>query len=191
MQTRITIAMPLTMMSLFALCSGKRSTGNDATAASAQLKPQYVVSRCERKGQYNVAKLVVQYGQRGNMSKWGVRSTGDCPKRNAAELHERCDLICPVRPEGNDRNALRGRVGFDPPSTADIEEERRLLYVAMTRAKTHPYQSRSLPSDLDALRRNDYAGGINRPPSTSCAGRFHRAFGCAHALTAEQSCSTR
>jgi hypothetical protein len=47
--------------------------------------------------------------------------------------------------------------------------------------RTHPYQSRALPSDLDALRRNDYAGGINRPSSTSCAARLHRAFGCAHA----------
>ena len=57
--------------------------------------------------------------------------------------------------------------------------------------RTHPYQSRALPSDLDAPRRNDYAGGINRPSSTSCAARLHRAFGCAHAPTAEQSCSSR
>jgi hypothetical protein len=67
----------------------------------------------------------------------------------------------------------------------------RPLSQAVVFGRTHPYQSRSLPSDVDALRRNDYAGGINKPSSTSCAGRLHRAFGCAHALTAEQSCSTR
>jgi hypothetical protein len=65
------------------------------------------------------------------------------------------------------------------------------LFLRPCVGRTHPYQSRSLPSDVDALRRNDYAGGINKPSSTSCAGRLHRAFGCAHALTAEQSCSTR
>jgi len=50
-------------------------------------------TRCERKGRYNVAKLITQYGQRGNMSKWVFDLKGDCPKR------ERCDLICPDLPK--------------------------------------------------------------------------------------------
>jgi hypothetical protein len=56
-------------------------------------------TRCARKGRYNVAKLVAQYGRRGNMSKWVLDLRGDCPKRSAAHLHERCDLICPDLPK--------------------------------------------------------------------------------------------
>jgi hypothetical protein len=54
---------------------------------------------CPRKGRYSVAKLVPQYGRRGNMSKWVSDLRGDCPKRNAPQLHERCDLICPDLPK--------------------------------------------------------------------------------------------
>ena len=46
-----------------------------------------------------VAKLVAQYGRRGNMSKWVSDLGADCPKRNATQLHERCDLICPDLPK--------------------------------------------------------------------------------------------
>jgi hypothetical protein len=56
-------------------------------------------TRCERKGRYNVAKLVAQYGHCGNMSKWVSDLRGDCPNRNAAQLHERCDLMCPDLPK--------------------------------------------------------------------------------------------
>ena len=56
-------------------------------------------TRCERKGRYVVAKLLAQYGRSGNMSKWVSDLRGDCPKRNAAQLHERCDLICPDLPK--------------------------------------------------------------------------------------------
>jgi hypothetical protein len=52
-------------------------------------------TRCARKGRYNVAKLIAQYGRSGNMSKWVSDLRGDCPKRSAAQLHERCDLFCP------------------------------------------------------------------------------------------------
>jgi hypothetical protein len=55
-------------------------------------------TRCTRKGQYSVAKLLAQHGYRGNMSKWVSDLRGDGPKRNAAQLHERCDLICPDLP---------------------------------------------------------------------------------------------
>jgi len=56
-------------------------------------------TRCERKGRYVVAKLLAQYGLRGNMSKWVSDLRSDCPKRNAAQLHERCDLICSDLPK--------------------------------------------------------------------------------------------
>ena len=55
-------------------------------------------TRCQRKGRYIVAKLVAQYGRSGNMSKWVSDLRADCPKRNAPQLHERCDLICPDLP---------------------------------------------------------------------------------------------
>ena len=56
-------------------------------------------TRCPRKGRYNLAKLVAQFGRSGNMSKWVSDLRGDCPKRNAPQLHERCDLICPDLPK--------------------------------------------------------------------------------------------
>jgi hypothetical protein len=57
--------------------------------------PRVECTRCPRKGRYNVAKLIAQHGRQGNMSKWMSDLRGDCPNRNAARLHERCDLICP------------------------------------------------------------------------------------------------
>jgi hypothetical protein len=51
-------------------------------------------TRCTRKGQYSLAKLIAQHGHRGNMSKWVSDLRGDCPKRNAPHLHDRYDLIC-------------------------------------------------------------------------------------------------
>jgi hypothetical protein len=33
------------------------------------------------------------------MMKWKQQLNGDCPKRDAAQLHERCDLICPDLPK--------------------------------------------------------------------------------------------
>ena len=43
-----------------------------------------------------MAKLIAQYGREGNMSK---ELKGDRPKRDAPQLHERCDLICPDLPK--------------------------------------------------------------------------------------------
>jgi hypothetical protein len=56
-------------------------------------------TRCPRKGRYSVAKLIEQYGREGNMSEWMSELKGDCPKREAPQLHERCDLICPDLPK--------------------------------------------------------------------------------------------
>ena len=52
-------------------------------------------TRCPRRGRCSVAKLVAQHGRRGNLSKWVADLKGDCPKQDAHQLHERCDLICP------------------------------------------------------------------------------------------------
>jgi hypothetical protein len=46
-------------------------------------------------GRYSVTKLIAKYGgRRANMMKWKEQLNGDCPKRDAHGLHERCDLLC-------------------------------------------------------------------------------------------------
>jgi hypothetical protein len=56
-------------------------------------------TRCPRKGRYNVAKLIAQYGRHGNMTKWMSDLRGDCPNRTHPQMQERCDLICPDLPK--------------------------------------------------------------------------------------------
>ena len=53
-----------------------------------------------RKGRYSVRKLIEKYGRKANTMKWKEQLNGDCPKRDAQNLHERCDLICPDLPKG-------------------------------------------------------------------------------------------
>ena len=55
--------------------------------------------KCGRKGRYHVHKLIEKYGRKGNMMKWKEQLNGDCPRRDARSLHERCDLICPDLPK--------------------------------------------------------------------------------------------
>ena len=56
-------------------------------------------TRCSRKGRYHVHKLIEKYGRRGHMMKWRNQLNGDCPKRDAPQLQERCDLLCPDLPK--------------------------------------------------------------------------------------------
>jgi hypothetical protein len=56
-------------------------------------------TRCARKGRYNVAKLIAQYGRYGNMTEWMSDLKGDCPNRNHPRMQDRCDLICPDLPK--------------------------------------------------------------------------------------------
>jgi hypothetical protein len=46
-----------------------------------------------------VHKLIAKYGRRGNMMKWREQLNGDCPRRAAHSIQERCDLICPDLPK--------------------------------------------------------------------------------------------
>jgi hypothetical protein len=55
-------------------------------------------TKCARKGRYNVRRLIEKYGRKANMMKWKEQLNGDCPRRDALGLHERCDLICPDLP---------------------------------------------------------------------------------------------
>jgi hypothetical protein len=56
-------------------------------------------TRCERKGRYSVARLIKKHGRDGQMMKWREHLNGDCPKRDAPQMHDRCDLICPDLPK--------------------------------------------------------------------------------------------
>jgi hypothetical protein len=58
-------------------------------------------TKCARKGRNHVQRLIEVYGRKGNMSKWLSDLKGDCPKRDAHSLHERCDLVCPDLPKVN------------------------------------------------------------------------------------------
>jgi hypothetical protein len=56
-------------------------------------------TKCPRKGRYSVPRLIEKYGRKANMMKWKEQLKGDCPKRDAHQLHERCDLTCPDLPK--------------------------------------------------------------------------------------------
>ena len=56
-------------------------------------------TRCPRKGRYSVRRLIEKYGRNANMMKWKEQLNGDCPKRDAPQMHNRCDLICPDLPK--------------------------------------------------------------------------------------------
>jgi hypothetical protein len=43
---------------------------------------------------YKVAKAHRAVSSGGNMSEWMSDLQGDCPKRDAPQLHGHCDLIC-------------------------------------------------------------------------------------------------
>ena len=56
-------------------------------------------TKCDRKGRYHVHKLIEKYGRNGNMMKWREMLNADCPKRDASQLHDRCDLVSPDLPK--------------------------------------------------------------------------------------------
>jgi hypothetical protein len=56
-------------------------------------------TKCPRKGRYSVPRLIEKYGRKANMMKWKEQLNGDCPKRDAPQMHDRSDLICPDLPK--------------------------------------------------------------------------------------------
>jgi hypothetical protein len=65
-------------------------------------------TKCSRKGRYHVATLIEKHGRKANMMKWREMLSSDCPRRDAAGLSDRCDLICPDLPSAL-TNFWRGR----------------------------------------------------------------------------------
>jgi hypothetical protein len=58
-----------------------------------------VFAHRSQKGLYLVRKLIAKHGRKGNMSAWVSDLKGDCPKRDAAGLQDRCDVVCPDLPK--------------------------------------------------------------------------------------------
>ena len=56
-------------------------------------------TKCSRRGVYYVHRLIEKHGRKGNMMKWRELFNGDCPRRDAHSLQERCDLVCPDLPK--------------------------------------------------------------------------------------------
>jgi hypothetical protein len=52
-------------------------------------------TKCPRRGRYHVDRLIEKYGRRGNLTKWLAALNGDCRRRDARLLHQRCDVRCP------------------------------------------------------------------------------------------------
>ena len=48
---------------------------------------------------YRVRQLIKKCGREASMMTWKEQLYGDCPKRDAPQLHDRCDLICPDLPK--------------------------------------------------------------------------------------------
>jgi hypothetical protein len=74
-------------------------------------------TKCARKARYSVRRLIEKYGRKANMMKWKEQLNGDCPKRDARTLHERCDLICPIQQAKNDGQAI------EPPGKCELQSD--------------------------------------------------------------------
>ena len=74
-------------------------------------------TRCERKGRYNVAKLLAQHGHRGNMSKMGLRPERRLSLSNSLEP-KRLELLhklIPTASGGYVSGILKGEKPADSP----------------------------------------------------------------------------
>ena len=52
-------------------------------------------ARCNRAGQYNVAKLVAERGLDAELTDWLSECTHDCPQKNQKGVVRVCDAIMP------------------------------------------------------------------------------------------------
>jgi hypothetical protein len=63
-------------------------------------KSDIAAARCEAvEAALMRLRLIEKHGRKGNMMKWREQLNGDCPRRDAHSLQERCDLICPDLPK--------------------------------------------------------------------------------------------
>lgn len=52
-------------------------------------------TRCDRKGQYPVAKLLAELGPDAMLTYWRERIIADCPKQQSVSNYDRCGAHCP------------------------------------------------------------------------------------------------
>ena len=52
--------------------------------------------RCDRYGRLSVARLLAEYGPNADMGAVLRALVGDCPKRDARQIQDRCDPFCPT-----------------------------------------------------------------------------------------------
>ncbi len=50
--------------------------------------------RCERAGRLSVARLLAEHGPSAAMGEVMRAQVGDCPKRDEAQIQNRCDSYC-------------------------------------------------------------------------------------------------
>jgi hypothetical protein len=56
-----------------------------------------VCDKCGRRGRYNVARLIAQYGAGAKMTDW--HPEGDCPRRGNVDMSDQCGARCPDLPK--------------------------------------------------------------------------------------------
>jgi hypothetical protein len=84
-------------------------------------------TRCERKGRYNVAKLLAQHGHRGNMSKMGLRPERRLSLSNSLEA-KRLELLrklIPTASGGYVSGILKGK----KPAVSPIMQPTKFEFV--------------------------------------------------------------
>ena len=54
--------------------------------------------RCDRHGRLSVARLLAEHGPNVDFGAIMRGLVGDCPKRDAAQIQDRCDPYCPDLP---------------------------------------------------------------------------------------------
>jgi hypothetical protein len=66
--------------------------------------------RCERHGRLHLARLIAQHGADAALPDVLRAIAGDCPKREAFNVHDRCDVYVPVLAASNDsdRDGMTG-----------------------------------------------------------------------------------
>jgi len=52
-------------------------------------------TRCDRQGQYLVAKLIERYGLDKSLAEWKDEVASDCPKIKSGQVYDRCGAMMP------------------------------------------------------------------------------------------------
>jgi hypothetical protein len=56
-------------------------------------------TKCDRKGQYHLARLIEQHGRDAKLTDWRTYVARDCPRMKAASYSDQCGVRCPDLPK--------------------------------------------------------------------------------------------